>query len=85
MEDKLFHVLSLKQSATKGLQFCIMLNLVSTLYIFTIMVHNPYFTILLIITTISLFRVYGEPIPIKELADRVASYVHLCTLYWWLR
>lgn len=30
-------------------------------------------------------RVYGEPIPIKELADRVASYVHLCTLYWWLR
>uniref|UniRef100_A0A6N2MKB3 Proteasome subunit alpha type n=1 Tax=Salix viminalis TaxID=40686 RepID=A0A6N2MKB3_SALVM len=29
--------------------------------------------------------VYGEPIPIKELADRVASYVHLCTLYWWLR
>ncbi|KAD3338650.1 hypothetical protein E3N88_34171 [Mikania micrantha] len=28
---------------------------------------------------------YGEPIPIKELADRVASYVHLCTLYWWLR
>ncbi|XP_078441161.1 20S proteasome alpha subunit G1 [Wolffia australiana] len=30
-------------------------------------------------------RIYGEPIPIKELADRVASYVHLCTLYWWLR
>jgi 20S proteasome subunit alpha 7 len=30
-------------------------------------------------------RVYGEPIPVKELADRVASYVHLCTLYWWLR
>ncbi|EEF29537.1 proteasome subunit alpha type, putative [Ricinus communis] len=29
--------------------------------------------------------VYGEPIPVKELADRVASYVHLCTLYWWLR
>ncbi|KAL8197770.1 hypothetical protein R6Q57_024211 [Mikania cordata] len=28
---------------------------------------------------------YGEPIPIKELAHRVASYVHLCTLYWWLR
>lgn len=28
---------------------------------------------------------YGEPIPVKELADRVASYVHLCTLYWWLR
>lgn len=21
----------------------------------------------------------------KELAQRVASYVHLCTLYWWLR
>jgi len=32
-----------------------------------------------------LFSVYGEPIPVKELADRVASYVHLCTLYWWLR
>ncbi|CAN1346511.1 Proteasome subunit alpha type-3 [Linum perenne] len=30
-------------------------------------------------------NVYGEPIPVKELADRVASYVHLCTLYWWLR
>ncbi|KAF5750338.1 proteasome subunit alpha type-3-like [Tripterygium wilfordii] len=30
-------------------------------------------------------KVYGEPIPVKELADRVASYVHLCTLYWWLR
>ncbi|KAI5443541.1 Phosphoprotein associated with glycosphingolipid-enriched microdomains 1, partial [Lathyrus oleraceus] len=29
--------------------------------------------------------VYGDPIPVKELADRVASYVHLCTLYWWLR
>lgn len=29
--------------------------------------------------------VYGEPIPVKELAERVASYVHLCTLYWWLR
>ncbi|XP_022756125.1 proteasome subunit alpha type-3 isoform X2 [Durio zibethinus] len=29
--------------------------------------------------------VYGEAIPIKELAQRVASYVHLCTLYWWLR
>ncbi|CAN1253229.1 Proteasome subunit alpha type-3 [Linum perenne] len=29
--------------------------------------------------------VYGEAIPVKELADRVASYVHLCTLYWWLR
>ncbi|KAJ0043333.1 hypothetical protein Pint_18385 [Pistacia integerrima] len=29
--------------------------------------------------------VYGEPIPVKELAQRVASYVHLCTLYWWLR
>ncbi|KAH9603911.1 hypothetical protein KSS87_017995 [Heliosperma pusillum] len=28
---------------------------------------------------------YGEPIPVKELAERVASYVHLCTLYWWLR
>ena len=28
---------------------------------------------------------YGEAIPVKELADRVASYVHLCTLYWWLR
>lgn len=32
-----------------------------------------------------LCRVYGEAIPVKELADRVASYVHLCTLYWWLR
>jgi hypothetical protein len=32
-----------------------------------------------------LCSVYGEPIPVKELADRVASYVHLCTLYWWLR
>uniref|UniRef100_A0A0E0FUR5 Proteasome subunit alpha type n=1 Tax=Oryza nivara TaxID=4536 RepID=A0A0E0FUR5_ORYNI len=30
-------------------------------------------------------KVYGEPISVKELADRVASYVHLCTLYWWLR
>ncbi|KAJ7976507.1 Proteasome subunit alpha type [Quillaja saponaria] len=30
-------------------------------------------------------NVYGEPIPVKELAERVASYVHLCTLYWWLR
>ncbi|KAF2291767.1 hypothetical protein GH714_035522 [Hevea brasiliensis] len=29
--------------------------------------------------------VYGEPIPVNELAGRVASYVHLCTLYWWLR
>ncbi|GMP91626.1 hypothetical protein CsSME_00042240 [Camellia sinensis var. sinensis] len=29
--------------------------------------------------------VYGEPVPTKELAERVASYVHLCTLYWWLR
>ncbi|PPR90057.1 hypothetical protein GOBAR_AA30625 [Gossypium barbadense] len=29
--------------------------------------------------------VYGEPIPVKELAERVASNVHLCTLYWWLR
>eukprot|EP01018_Ginkgo_biloba_P024761 Gb_03944 [translate_table: standard] len=28
---------------------------------------------------------YGEPIPVKELCERVASYVHLCTLYWWLR
>lgn len=28
---------------------------------------------------------YGEQIPVKELAERVASYVHLCTLYWWLR
>ncbi|KAL2938078.1 Proteasome subunit alpha type-3 [Bienertia sinuspersici] len=28
--------------------------------------------------------VYGDAIPVKELADRVASYVHLCTLYWWL-
>lgn len=32
-----------------------------------------------------LCSVYGEPIPVKELAERVASYVHLCTLYWWLR
>ncbi|KAG6424310.1 hypothetical protein SASPL_114725 [Salvia splendens] len=32
-----------------------------------------------------LMRVYGEAIPVKELAERVASYVHLCTLYWWLR
>lgn len=29
--------------------------------------------------------VYGEAIPVKELSERVASYVHLCTLYWWLR
>eukprot|EP00249_Psilotum_nudum_P005537 c18979_g1_i1 orf=343-924(+) len=28
---------------------------------------------------------YGEGIPIKDLCERVASYVHLCTLYWWLR
>ncbi|QHO17628.1 Proteasome subunit alpha [Arachis hypogaea] len=28
----------------------------------------------------SLRSVYGEPIPVKELAERVASYVHLCTL-----
>ncbi|KAJ7541643.1 hypothetical protein O6H91_10G068300 [Diphasiastrum complanatum] len=28
---------------------------------------------------------YGDEIPIKELCDRVASYVHLSTLYWWLR
>ncbi|XP_074368537.1 uncharacterized protein LOC141708689 isoform X1 [Apium graveolens] len=28
---------------------------------------------------------YGDQIPVKELAERVASYVHLCTLYWWLR
>ncbi|PTQ27374.1 hypothetical protein MARPO_0202s0007, partial [Marchantia polymorpha] len=28
---------------------------------------------------------YGEEIPTKELCDRVAYYVHLCTLYWWLR
>ncbi|KAH7679234.1 Proteasome endopeptidase complex protein [Dioscorea alata] len=28
-------------------------------------------------------KVYGEPIPVKELAECVASYVHLCTLYWW--
>lgn len=34
---------------------------------------------------IFLFSVYGDLIPVKELADRVASYVHLCTLYWWLR
>lgn len=34
---------------------------------------------------IFLFSTYGDPIPVKELADRVASYVHLCTLYWWLR
>ena len=32
-----------------------------------------------------LCSVYGDSIPVKELADRVASYVHLCTLYWWLR
>ncbi|XP_039126996.1 proteasome subunit alpha type-3-like [Dioscorea cayenensis subsp. rotundata] len=29
-------------------------------------------------------KVYGEPIPVKELTERVTSYVHLCTLYWWL-
>ncbi|KAL1163862.1 hypothetical protein V6Z11_A06G032000 [Gossypium hirsutum] len=29
--------------------------------------------------------VYGEPIPVKELAERVARNVHVCTLYWWLR
>lgn len=23
---------------------------------------------------------YGDPIPVKELADHVASYVHLCIL-----
>lgn len=33
----------------------------------------------------ALCSTYGEPIPVKELAERVASYVHLCTLYWWLR
>lgn len=33
----------------------------------------------------SICSVYGEPIPVSELAQRVASYVHLCTLYWWLR
>ncbi|XP_026460121.1 proteasome subunit alpha type-3-like [Papaver somniferum] len=31
------------------------------------------------------FRTYGEAIPVKELAERVSSYVHLCTLYWWMR
>lgn len=36
-------------------------------------------------TAVSFIRVYGEAIPVKELAERVASYVHLCTLYWWLR
>ncbi|KAI3891537.1 hypothetical protein MKW92_000247 [Papaver armeniacum] len=30
-------------------------------------------------------KTYGEAIPVKELAERVASYVHLCTLYWWMR
>ncbi|GLT44740.1 hypothetical protein SLA2020_186200 [Shorea laevis] len=34
---------------------------------------------------VTLACVYGEPIPVKELAERVASYVRLCTLYWWLR
>ncbi|XP_062231723.1 proteasome subunit alpha type-3-like [Phragmites australis] len=29
--------------------------------------------------------VYGQTMPVKELADRVASYVHPGTLYWWLR
>ena len=29
--------------------------------------------------------VYGDAVPVKELSERVASYVHLCTLYWWLR
>lgn len=33
----------------------------------------------------SLSSFYGEMVPIKELCDRVAHYVHLCTLYWWLR
>ncbi|EFJ26434.1 hypothetical protein SELMODRAFT_270930 [Selaginella moellendorffii] len=28
---------------------------------------------------------YGEEIPTSHLCERVASYVHLCTLYWWLR
>eukprot|EP00271_Cylindrocystis_brebissonii_P014592 TRINITY_DN35990_c0_g1_i1.p1 TRINITY_DN35990_c0_g1~~TRINITY_DN35990_c0_g1_i1.p1 ORF type:complete len:252 (+),score=47.98 TRINITY_DN35990_c0_g1_i1:143-898(+) len=28
---------------------------------------------------------YGDPIPIKVLCDRLASYVHLFTLYWWTR
>ena len=31
------------------------------------------------------FSVYGDAVPVKELSERVASYVHLCTLYWWLR
>ncbi|KAF3577896.1 hypothetical protein DY000_02034476 [Brassica cretica] len=31
------------------------------------------------------FSVYGDAVPLKELSERVASYVHLCTLYWWLR
>ncbi|KAF8370017.1 hypothetical protein HHK36_031956 [Tetracentron sinense] len=56
-------------------------------------IHCCTFTILNIVlncssSTVVIVRfcsVYGEPIPVKELADRVASYVHLCTLYWWLR
>lgn len=32
-----------------------------------------------------LYSTYGDAILVKELAERVASYVHLCTLYWWLR
>ncbi|GBG70095.1 hypothetical protein CBR_g5726 [Chara braunii] len=28
---------------------------------------------------------YGDQIPGKILCDRVASYTHLCTLYWWIR
>ncbi|KAG8367774.1 hypothetical protein BUALT_Bualt16G0107700 [Buddleja alternifolia] len=38
-----------------------------------------------IMVGVSWESVYGESIPVKELAERVASYVHLCTLYWWLR
>eukprot|EP00850_Spirogloea_muscicola_P017234 SM000146S00954 [mRNA] locus=s146:121896:124517:+ [translate_table: standard] len=28
---------------------------------------------------------YGDPIPLKVLCERVAGYVHLSTLYWWMR
>ncbi|CAI0541908.1 unnamed protein product [Linum tenue] len=30
-------------------------------------------------------KVYREPIPVKELAERVAGYVHFTTLHWWGR
>lgn len=49
----------------------------------TYMNGHPNF--LFLVDGFAICSVYGEPIPVKELAERVASYVHLCTLYWWLR